>query len=61
MFYRTKINIKSLGVVGRSRFMFLRQGMPYILNIKRKTMMCEHVGISLVLLFHGFKIPDPKL
>lgn len=40
--------------------MFLRQEMPYILNIKRKTMMCEHVGISLVLLFHGFKIPDPK-
>lgn len=23
--------------------------------------MCEHVGSSLVLLFHGFKIPDPKL
>lgn len=41
--------------------LFLRQEMPYILNIKRKNMMHEHVGISLVLLFHGFKIPDPKL
>lgn len=40
--------------------MFLREEMPYILNIKRNTMVFEHVGISLVLLFLKFLNPNTE-